>query len=219
MYQLQTQGFVVVPGPFPKADLGPLTDTYDAVVASAAPEYIGNGSNDLRVSGLVNAAPRFHRIFTHRPLLDAAAEVIGAACKLSAFLARSVRPVSAAQKLHRDFEPLADGWPMVGFIFMVDDFGPDNGATRFVRGSQHLAALPPSPETIPACGPAGSMILFNGSIWHGYGANLTDKPRRSIQGALIRRDQQSAVDHASQTHPDLAASLSATARYLLDLQP
>ena len=25
-------------------------------------------------------------------------------------------------------------WPLVGFILMVDEFRPDNGATRFVPG-------------------------------------------------------------------------------------
>ena len=42
-----------------------------------------------------------------------------------------------------------------------------------------------------ACGPAGSMILFNGSIWHGQAAHGAAEPRRSIQGAYIRRDAES----------------------------
>lgn len=92
-----------------------------------------------------------------------------------------------------------NGWPMVGFIVMVDEFRNENGATRFVPRS-HLwpdapAALPVDyPGQISARAPAGSVIVFNGSVWHGHGPNESDQPRRSIQGAYIRRDAKSGVD-------------------------
>ena len=41
-----------------------------------------------------------------------------------------------------DFRRQADGWPMVGFIMMVDEFRTDNGATRFVPGSHKWPTLP-----------------------------------------------------------------------------
>ena len=78
---------------------------------------------------------------------------------------------------------------MVGFILMIDDFTPENGATCFAPGSQGMDALPPSCSLVQACGPSGSLIVFNGSVWHGHGANGTDTPRRSIQGAYIRRTE------------------------------
>ncbi len=119
-------------------------------------------------------------------------------------LARTLNPHSRAQELHRDFargedDRAADAWPMVGFILMIDEFLGENGATRFVPRS-HL--WPEGPTTLPAdhpgqvaaCGPAGSMIVFNGSVWHGHGPNETGHPRRSIQGAYIRRDAASGVD-------------------------
>src|SRR5438876_6213241 len=40
---------------------------------------------------------------------------------------------------------------------------------------------------VSACGPPGSLIIYNGSVWHGHGANKTSRSRRSIQGAYIRR--------------------------------
>jgi ectoine hydroxylase-related dioxygenase (phytanoyl-CoA dioxygenase family) len=48
---------------------------------------------------------------------------------------RTLRPSLPAQNLHVDFERDGRGWTMVGFIFMVDEFRNDNGATRFVPGS------------------------------------------------------------------------------------
>jgi len=113
---------------------------------------------------------------------------------------------------------------MLGFILMVDEFTLENGATRFAGGS-HLWAEVPSDRMrdckadydgqVLACGPAGSMILFNGSIWHGHTANRTDTPRRSIQGYFVRRDARSGIDHGSRITADTLARLTPLARYLL----
>ena len=40
---------------------------------------------------------------------------------------------------------------------------------------------------VSACGPPGSVVIYNGSMWHAHGANQTSEPRRSIQGAYIHR--------------------------------
>lgn len=218
--QLMTNGFVVVPGPVADADLGALADAYDRAVVTSDASDVKRGSTSLRVNDFINRDPCFDPIYVYGPLLAAATEVIGDSFKLSAFHARTVLPHGASQRRHQDFSGLSDGWPMVGFIFMVDAFDVHNGATRFVNGSQSLKQLPNDLEVgdarvSPACGSAGSMILFNGSVWHGHGPNLTGAARRSIQGALIRHDQDPAVDHAAKTRPEVVRRLSPTARALL----
>jgi hypothetical protein len=211
------KGFTVVPGPFDSGELDALSSIYDRAVATGGPDDVRHGSTTTRVN-LPAGEPGFEPIYTHAPLLMAAASLIGARFKLSAFHARTLKPHTPADRLHQDFAPLSDGWPMIGFILAIDEFGADNGATRFLPGSQTLASLDPAPEPMapqPACGPAGAMILFNGSVWHGHGANLTASPRRSIQGALIRWDQTCAVEHASPLSAEVRAGLSPTARALL----
>lgn len=44
---------------------------------------------------------------------------------------------------------------MVGFILMIDESRPDNGATRFVPGSQGADTLLTGSSLVPACGVAG----------------------------------------------------------------
>lgn len=217
MAPLHEDGFLVVPGPLAGFEIAALAAAYDHAIACAAAGDVHRGRANLRVDGLVNGDPCFDRLYVYPPLLEAAAQVIGAPFKLSAFHARTVLPHAPAQELHRDFPPLADGWPMVGFIVMVDAFEVENGATRFVPGSQSRTALGEAESNAErcACGPAGSMVIFNGSIWHGYGANRTARPRRSIQGALIRRDQRSATDHAHSTRAETRARLGPVARDLL----
>jgi ectoine hydroxylase-related dioxygenase (phytanoyl-CoA dioxygenase family) len=42
--------------------------------------------------------------------------------------------------IHVDVERTSTGWPLLGFIFMVDEFTANNGATRFIAGSHHRGA-------------------------------------------------------------------------------
>jgi ectoine hydroxylase-related dioxygenase (phytanoyl-CoA dioxygenase family) len=214
--RIEDEGFATICGPLAGEALAVLATAYDRHFKTSR---VRDGSTSLRTDSLVNAGPPFDGVYVHPPLLAAARALIGPSFKLSAYHARTLKPNAAAQGMHRDFEPLADGWPMVGFILMIDGFTEDNGATRMVPRSQSQSRLSPNAQSVAACGPAGTMLIYNGSIWHGHGTNLTPMPRRSIQGALIRSDQKSAVDHARETQPDTAVRLSTTARTLLGLSP
>ena len=56
-------------------------------------------------------------------------------------------------------------------IFCCDDFTEDAGATRFVPGSHHLRRHPVDgegeSEAIAVNAPTGSIILWDGAMWHG----------------------------------------------------
>lgn len=205
----------MIPGLVPAAELSELAKCYDKVVVNAEPADVAIGSTTNRVSDLVNRGPVFDCLYLYPPLLKACTDVIQQPYKLSVLHARTLRPHTVAQKLHVDFPADAEGWPMVGFIFMVDDFREDNGATLFVPGSQGVASAPASAEPLAACGLAGSMIVFNGSVWHGHGPNRTDIPRRSIQGAFIRRSAKSGGHSAARMTPETRARLTPLARYLV----
>jgi ectoine hydroxylase-related dioxygenase (phytanoyl-CoA dioxygenase family) len=142
-------------------------------------------------------------------------------------VALTLEPGAPTQDLHVDFKRDADGWPMVGFILMVDEFRGDNGATRFVPGSHAAFAVPGDvvedvmadcEGQVLACGPAGSIILYNGSVWHGHTANRSAQPRRSLQGAFIRREARSAINQAARIRPETLGRIGDLAKYLLDLE-
>ncbi|HEX8747807.1 MAG TPA: phytanoyl-CoA dioxygenase family protein [Pyrinomonadaceae bacterium] len=222
--QLLDAGFVIIPGPLASEELAKLAQAYDLAVAGAVPPDLSVSSQNTRVHDFVNRGPEFDGLYIYPPLLEACCRVIGQHFKLSSLLARTVRPGSQAQPLHVDFRAHPDGWPMVGFIFMVDDFRRDNGATRFVPGSHRWPAIPGDVMKDPAldhechvvaCGEAGSVIIYNGSVWHGHTANHSDEPRRSIQGAYIRRTAESWGDWATRILPQTRARLSPLAEYLL----
>ena len=68
-----------------------------------------------------------------------------------------------------------------------------------------------------ACGDPGSLVVFNGSTWHGHSANASTPERRSIQGAFIPRDGRSATDFAVCIGPEKLARLAPLARHVLAL--
>lgn len=146
--RLPEKGFATVPGPFSGRDLEAAIGAYDHAVATAGPEDCREGSTSIRVNALLDRAPELAAILTHQPLLDAAAALIGGPFKLSAFHARSIRPDAAAQTLHQDVAPGQGGWPLLGFILMIDPFEVENGATRFLPGSADLRELPEEPPPL-----------------------------------------------------------------------
>jgi ectoine hydroxylase-related dioxygenase (phytanoyl-CoA dioxygenase family) len=203
-----------------------LGDAYDAAVASATSDDIRIGSASTRVSDFVNRGAAFDDLYIFPPLLEACGRVIGRPFKLSSLHSRTVRPGAFAQELHVDVPRRSADWPLLGFILMIDAFRPDNGATRFVPGSHEWPSAPEDstsnlrPEhdgQVLACGDAGSLIVFNGSTWHGHAANTSNTPRRSLQGAFIPRDGCAGTDFAARMQPDTRARLGPLARYVLAL--
>ena len=222
--ELLNRGFVVVPEVVPSLRLDALRRACDVAVSEADPGDLRVGSTSTRVRGLTGRCQELDELFINRIVLEACACIIQRPFKLSSLLARTVIPGSTAQDFHMDIQRDENGWPMAGFIVMVDDFRTGNGATRFVPASHvwqsDLGDSMKKPtgghETqVLACGRAGSVIIYNSSIWHGHAANRSARPRRSIQGAYIRRDATAATNHAARLSPDALGRLGSLAAYLL----
>jgi Phytanoyl-CoA dioxygenase (PhyH) len=210
--ELLEAGFVVIPRVIAGERMDRLALAYDTAVAAATPPQLRVGRGTTRVHGLVDSGPEFSDVYSYRPMLEACCRVIGQPIRLSSLLARTVHPWSSAQGLHVDAAADGDAWPMVGFILMVDAFDVDNGSTRFVPGSHRTTGVPTDPDAdqagqVLALGARGSLVIYNGSVWHGHSANRTARPRRSIQGAYVPRSGVAAVS----CRPDTEARLGGLA--------
>lgn len=213
---LSEEGFCVAPGPIAAGRLEAIAAAYDEAMSDADPADIGVGRTTIRVSDFVNRGAEFDPLYIHGPILDACSQTLGQHFKLSSISGRTLLPRKPAQELHLDYPRDAQGWTMIGFIFMIDEFRVENGATCFLPGSHEQTIIGESSVgLVPACGQAGSMIIYNGSVRHGHGANATGKPRRSVQGAFIRRDAKSAIDFASRMKPETLDRICPLARSLL----
>jgi hypothetical protein len=224
--ELHERGFVVLPGAVSSDRIERLVTAYTAAVESATGDDIKIGSASTRVNDFVNRGAEFDDLYVFPPLLDAACRVIGRPFKLSSLHARTLRPRTSVEDLHVDVRRDSADWPLLSFILMVDEFRPDNGATRFVPGSHNWPGQPADTISDPraeydgqmlACGEAGSLLVFNGSTWHGHTANVSSGPRRSIQGAFIPRNGRAATDFAARMQPETRARLGPLAQHVLAL--
>jgi ectoine hydroxylase-related dioxygenase (phytanoyl-CoA dioxygenase family) len=203
---------------------GALQGAYNTAVAEAAPEDVRRGSASTRISDFVNRDPIFDCIYAWPVALAAARRVLGQPFRLSVFHARTLHSHAPGEELHVDVPRTSDAWPMLGLILMIDAFRADNGATRFVPGSHRRLDAPATVLTdrsatqhdeVLACGPAGSVILFDASTWHGHTVNSSGSPRRSLQATFIPFTGQPATDWRARMQPEVLARLSPTARGLL----
>lgn len=222
MAALEELGFVVLPGPFALDQLDMIANACDAEVGAAVGDDIRVGSTSTRVVDFVNRGPLFDPLYVYPPLLDAAVRTVGLEIKLSCLHARTLRPGSVALDIHVDVERGSPDWPLLGFIFMIDAFTPDNGATRFIAGSHRWSDSPRdaelteyAPQLESVCGPAGSLLVFNGSTWHGQDVNSSGRPRRSLQGAFIPRGGRASSDFSSRMTLETRARLGTDAHHLL----
>lgn len=120
------------------------------------------------------------------PLLLAVMDRVLTHYQLCVATAIEIGPGETDQTLHADdgVYPLPDlGTPLtVNSMWALDDFTEDNGATRLVagshRGTEKKQVTPAA--TVTACMPAGSVLLYYGSLLHGGGANRTQHPRLGV---------------------------------------
>ncbi len=112
--------------------------------------------------------------------------VLGEQFQLSVGTAMCPDPGVDPQGLHQDDGHYPVPRPRMRFLantlIALDDFTRANGATRIVPGSHEWTQpIDHDIETSYAEMPAGSLLVFDGALWHSGGGNTTkDQRRRSI---------------------------------------
>jgi ectoine hydroxylase-related dioxygenase (phytanoyl-CoA dioxygenase family) len=150
-------------------------------------ENLFEGVRTTRIYNLLVHGPLYERIPVHPNVLPIVERVLDPGLLVSSLSSIAIGPDERAQPIHADDQliPLPKPHPPIicNTMWAITDFTDDNGATRLVPGS-HLADHSPDPlgtyDTIPAEMPRGSVLIWVGSLWHGGGANRTDRRRVGI---------------------------------------
>ncbi len=143
------------------------------------------GRRTRRVYALFAKTRALDALATHPVVLDALDRVLGPA-QLSTPTAIEIGPGERAQPLHPDDAiypvPRPHAELVLNVMWPFDDFTTENGATRVVPGSHRWVDERPGPdtETLAVTMPAGSAMMYVGSLWHGGGANATRRPRIGV---------------------------------------
>lgn len=154
---------------------------------------IGPGTNGFegfathRVYNLLAHGGLYQQIPVHPVVLPLMHHLLGDSPLVSSLSSITIGPGETAQPIHADDQvmPLPKPHPATAAnsMWAITDFTEANGATRIIPGS-HLADHSPvygqHYDSICAEMPAGSILVWHGSLWHGGGANTTDQRRMGI---------------------------------------
>jgi ectoine hydroxylase-related dioxygenase (phytanoyl-CoA dioxygenase family) len=145
------------------------------------------GTKTVRIYNLLALGNLYERIPVHTNVLPVVEGVLDDGCLVSSLSSIAIDPGESAQPIHADDQLIPLTKPHVPTVcntmWALTDFTEANGATRVIPGS-HLRDHSPdfgAPyDSIAAEMPAGSVLVWHGSLWHGGGANTTDERRVGI---------------------------------------
>src|SRR5262249_21361965 len=146
------------------------------------------GTRTRRLFNLLARAPLFARVPVHDAVLPVVERVLDRECLLSSLTALEIHPGETAQPLHADDGslplPRPHGPLTCTAIWALTEFSEENGGTRLVPGSHRTDHAPRRDErdaaSVATAMPAGSVLVYHGSLWHGGGANRSRERRLAI---------------------------------------
>jgi ectoine hydroxylase-related dioxygenase (phytanoyl-CoA dioxygenase family) len=195
--ELEEYGFVVIHDLIPRAEAERMAKR----LMELMDQNLDPNLRNLNLRGVFNYDDQDTLIplVTKPVCLDLAQHMLGPGFQMCEVGAIWLKPGAKAQGLHADV-PI--GWfPQAGMsipsacfvvncIWMLTDFVKENGATQLIPFSHHSRRVPRGgveyKHFVTAEGPAGSVVVFHGSIWHRGGANFTtDKHRMGLSAGYF----------------------------------
>ena len=188
-WEMDVYGFTLLEGVLSAAEVKALRASLFAWAKRLGGEqrFLGQA---VQVNNLPALDPLYHPLIDHARTLPVIEYVLGKQIILGSLNARIVRPSDPEQGLHSDIRAdllNMESPVMVNTVWVLDDFTPENGATRIVPGS-HRSGMAGPPEGMDVkhvfqlVAPAGSVLVFNGQCWHGGGANQAETDRHALFG-------------------------------------
>jgi ectoine hydroxylase-related dioxygenase (phytanoyl-CoA dioxygenase family) len=109
-------------------------------------------------------------------------------------------PTIFQNQFHMDFSRVLNGYLMsVNTMFAIDEFTAQNGGTLVVPDTHQKSVRPDldylRAKAVPVECPAGSMIVFDSTLWHAAGANVSGKDRLGINQQFTRSYIKQQVDY------------------------
>ncbi|HSZ15132.1 MAG TPA: phytanoyl-CoA dioxygenase family protein [Solirubrobacteraceae bacterium] len=127
---------------------------------------------------------------------------------------------SFQRTFHRDFPRHLDGYmASLNVMLTLDEFTRLNGGTLVAPGTHQRPERPAqtyldSVATAVEC-PAGAMIVFDSTLWHAAGANLSDRDRVAINHQFTRSFFKQQIDYVRALGDELVSSRPPRVQQLL----
>jgi ectoine hydroxylase-related dioxygenase (phytanoyl-CoA dioxygenase family) len=175
-----------------------------------------------RIWHLINKGREFHDLLLN-PVIDQLARPrLHQNYMVSSFSANIAGPGGEPMVLHYDQQQQQPSLPFISQITMLwflDDVSEANGGTRLIPRSHSLGFRPATPysieNTVAAEGPAGSVLMMDGRLWHGTGPNRTQAKRHVVLTSFCRYYLRTIENHFLAMAPGVEESLDDQVRTLL----
>ena len=223
--QLREFGYCFIKDPLSPLQLAALTRRLeDQAAAEREIGYSSRGTGTKTgippiqpVWNLVNKGQVFVDLLEH-PLVDEfCIEFLGEYFLISSFTSKIAHPGCQPQLMHNDQIGIHPPMPQINvglnIFFFLDDFTEANGATRLLPGSHlpenavGLDNIFSTDGTIAAAAPAGTALIFDTRLWHGTGANKTDRDRRAVFMLFTRSWMRTVENHTLSVRPEVLARM------------
>ena len=220
--RLMKDGYVIIENLISKDDCAAIKEAGLALLDHRGRNAF-EGVATQRVYDVLSKTRTTDRLADHPRILGLLDRLFMPGFLLSQSQVINILPGEAPQALHTDdsFYRLPRPRQPLGAatVWAIDDFTADNGATVVVPESQHWGddRLPLREEAIPAVMPAGSVIFFLGTTWHGGGENKSDAPRFGVTHqyceAYMRQQENYLLELSKDTVRALSPELQALVGY------
>jgi len=188
--EIEAEGFAVIPDLIPDDFREELIETIDRLMVDLEIPFGANrflGAHTRRIFNLLGRDPLFAKTPVFAETFPIVEGVLDKECLLSSLTAIEMQPGQAPQPLHSDDGSYGFPRPAPTHIcvamWALTDFTEENGGTHVVPGSHRADRIPrreDKPETIQVEMAAGSVLFYNGSLWHGGGENRSGARRMGI---------------------------------------
>lgn len=129
-------------------------------------------------------------------------------------------PTIFQNTFHQDFPRVLNGYmASINVMFAIDEFTKETGATFVVPGT-HQRTTPPADDYLRAnaiaveC-PAGSMVVFDSTLWHAAGTNTSGKDRLAINHQFTRSYIKQQIDYVRALGDDVVLAQPPRTQQLL----
>jgi ectoine hydroxylase-related dioxygenase (phytanoyl-CoA dioxygenase family) len=222
--QLRVDGYTIVPELIPKSLIEQIKLELSPYLQG---EKMGRnnfeGESSERVYALLAKAPAIAQIIEHPLILELIDTLLPRNYLLCAALAINVHPGETPQPFHIDDGAgglnLPKPRPPLGIstIWAFDDFTNLNGATEVIPGSHRWPSdrEPREDECIKIVMPAGSVVVFDGTLIHRGGANQSSDKRLGITPQYCAPGLRQLENMVLAVPPEAAAQYSERVQALL----
>jgi ectoine hydroxylase-related dioxygenase (phytanoyl-CoA dioxygenase family) len=228
---LRHQGFAVVPGVL---DADFLSETRERLYAVQSQICRDVGTDRLERAGelgVLRLMMKYDAHFLQFLEIPEMLAVIDATVSPTAILhlqngfilpsfPRGTNPTVFQNQFHMDFPRVLEGYvASINVMFAIDAFTAENGGTIVVPGTQQRSPAPSQDYLkqagVPVECPEGSMVIFDSTLWHAAGRNVSGSDRLAINHQFTRSWIKQQIDYVRALGDDVVQALPARTQQLL----